>query len=770
MKRQNSCRLTIIVWTVLLVLMFIPSFAEASVDCTPSPVTVLNNNESGTDSLRDAIARICDGGTINFNLTYPATITLSSVFGPLLIDKNLTIDGPGAANLTISGGNQVGVFTINSGTVSIQGVTISNGNAGGIRNYGTLTVTNSTISGNTASSGAGIYNERTVTVTNSTISGNTASNDGGGIFNNYGTVTVTNSMISGNKAVNSSGGGINNSGTLIVTNSTISGNTANSGGGGIYNYGTVTVTNSTFTGNNAYYGGGIWNYGTLTVTNSTFTGNTIGSDGGGIYISSGTVTVTNSILSANSRGGIYNIAGTVTVTNSILSANTIKNCFGTITNGGHNIDSANTCGFTTTGSMYNTDPKLDPAGLTDNGGPTKTIALLPGSPAIDAGDATTCVGLPGGNKDQRGKARVGTCDIGSFESQGFTISKTGGDTQSTLINTAFGTSLQVAVASVATPAEPVNGGNVTFIAPSSGASATITGSPAAISGGTASVMATANGTAGGPYNVTASTAGATSVNFSLTNTKNNQDTLFLNAGSPLTYNTSETLSTSGGSGTGAITYEVTSGSCTITGASSDQLRADSGTGTCGVKATKAADSDYNQATATATVTLQYPTSVTIPSATGKGDITLATNTPGCGFSAYSPSDTNDPGYVHPYGLVQFTLNCSQPGAQADVTITFPGSIEGMPYRKYGPTTPGNPATAEWYTFSNVTVNSSTSITLHLTDGALGDDTGVDGVIVDDGGPALPSVPAITEWGMIIFIALAGLAAVNYLRRQKTAKS
>ncbi len=161
------------------------------------------------------------------------------------------------------------------------------------------------------------------------------------------------------------------------------------------------------------------------------------------------------------------------------------------------------------------------------------------------------------------------------------------------------------------------------------------------------------------------------------------------------------------------------------------------------------------------------THVEIPAATGNGNIILDTN-PGCAFfnvaTKTEPQVSNDLSYNYPYGLVEFTVNCSP----ADVTITFPGDISGTTYRKYGPTTPGNPATTAWYTFSNTTLNSSTSITLHLTDGGLGDDTGVDGLIVDQGGPGLPAgatpVPTMTEWGMILFMLFAGLAAVYRMRR------
>ncbi len=223
--------------------------------------------------------------------------------------------------------------------VTLNNLYISNKAGRGIYNdyWGTLTLTNSTITGNTIdySSGGGIYNQYagTLTITNSTISGNKAHTDdiytggnGGGI-SNTGTLTITNSTISGNTA--DGGGGIDNWGTLTLTNSTISGNTASGNtatfGGGIFSDGTLTITNSTISGNTATYGGGIYNQdGTLTVTNSTISGNTAGSAGGGIYNLYGTLTLTNSTISVNTAGsaggGIEN-AGTLTLTNNIITSN-----------------------------------------------------------------------------------------------------------------------------------------------------------------------------------------------------------------------------------------------------------------------------------------------------------------------------------------------------------------------------------------------------------------------------------------------------------------
>ena len=202
---------------------------------------------------------------------------------------------------------------------------------------------------------------------------------------------------------------------------------------------------------------------------------------------------------ANNTGNNANIAGTV---NASSSFNLIGvGGTGGLTNGvnGNQVGVANAL--------------LAPLG--NYGGTTNTIALLPGSPAINAGTNT---GAPA--TDQRGIARSqqSIVDIGAFESRGFTLALTSGSNQSAFVNTVFANPLVVTV-TANSAGEPVNGGKVTFTPPGSGASASIAGNPITISGSTASGTATANGTVGGPYTVTASTNGApSSVNFSLTNT------------------------------------------------------------------------------------------------------------------------------------------------------------------------------------------------------------------------------------------------------------
>jgi hypothetical protein len=336
----------------------------------------MNLNDSGFGSLRQAIIDTPSGGIVNFQSGLSGTITLTS--GELAISQNLTITGPGAGIITVSGNNASRVFeVVPAVTVAISGLTIANGRSlvgGGVFNSGMLTITDSTISGNTATTaafhlgGGGIYNDNgTVTVTGCTLSGNSALRLGGGILNDPGgSVSVTASTLSGNSAglgggiVNrfatltvtastlsdndgSVGGIYNEGGTVSVTASTLSGNFTlfNGDGGGILNDpgGTVSVTASTLSSNSGFFGGGIYNQvgGTVSVTACTLSGNSA-LDGGGI-LNAGMLTVDSSTLSGNSAtstiggqgGGISNF-GTLTVTASTLSGNRADDVGGGIDN------------------------------------------------------------------------------------------------------------------------------------------------------------------------------------------------------------------------------------------------------------------------------------------------------------------------------------------------------------------------------------------------------------------------------------------------------
>jgi hypothetical protein len=247
-------------------------------------VTTLTDGVAG--SLRDAVSQAnthAGADTIVFGPGLTGTIALND--GELNITDDLTIRGPGAANLTVSGNHLSRVLKVEAGeTVKISGLTIAGGdagggNGGGIDNAGTLTVSNSVFSGNTAANGGGLANESggTATVRDCSFTDNSADSRGGGIFNG-GAATVNGSTFSGNSA--RGGGGLDNSGTATVRDSSFSDNSAVVDGGGLFNepFATATVRDCSFSGNSALFGGGLENdfFGEMTLTGSTLTDNSAG--------------------------------------------------------------------------------------------------------------------------------------------------------------------------------------------------------------------------------------------------------------------------------------------------------------------------------------------------------------------------------------------------------------------------------------------------------------------------------------------------------------
>jgi hypothetical protein len=415
---------------------------------------VSNLLDSGLGSLRQAILDTPAGGTVDFQPGLAGSITLTS--GELAITKDLTIAGPGSTVLKVSGNNASRVFDITGTfaapvTVAISGLTIGDGinsQGGGIYIFlGTVTATADFFSGNSGAVGGAIYNNGTLTLTNSTFSSNSATGGTsdfvvGGCIANFGTLAMTGCVLQ-NNSTTGAGGVFYNSGPATVTYSTLRGNSATGGGGGaIINSsgGTLTLSNSTLSGNSVTsatglgnpVGGGIYNLkATLTVTNCTFNGNTASTGipglGGAILNSFGTVTITSSTLSGNaagSGGGLYANPGAVTtLRNTIVAGNTAPNfpdLFATVTSQGHNLigNGSGGTGFTATDLVGTAASPIDPllGPLQDNGGPTQTMALLPGSPAIDAGDNTDAPPF-----DQRGpgfpRIAGGFIDIGAFEVQ-----------------------------------------------------------------------------------------------------------------------------------------------------------------------------------------------------------------------------------------------------------------------------------------------------------------------------------------------------------------
>ena len=425
--------------------------------------TVLNTNDSGSGSLRAVIAAAEAGDTIQFAPGVTGTISLTT--GAIPINTPLSIVGPSGSPLTIDANHASQIFVIgDSANVSISSLTFAHGAAstavggdgGAIEtSSGTsLTVMNSTFTGNTAGgaggagdqsgfgNGGAIDNRGTsLTVTNSTFTANTAGGAGG----------------SGDESGGGGGGAIDNGGTaLTVTNSTFTANTAGGAGGGgdqsgvggggaIDNGGTaLTVTNSTFTANTAGgsggggglsgigTGGAIDNGGTaLTVTNSTFTANTAGGsggsagqsgigEGGAIFSASGSLV--SDTIDANSVGaaagsfgsGVGDASG-LTARSTIVSGNTgAANCDAPVASSDHSLEGpagSTSCGF----DLTSADPLLGP--LANNGGYTETQALASGSPAVDVVPSASCPT----STDQRGFPRPdlaeGLCDVGAYEFQ-----------------------------------------------------------------------------------------------------------------------------------------------------------------------------------------------------------------------------------------------------------------------------------------------------------------------------------------------------------------
>ena len=346
-----------------------------------------------------------------------------------------------------------------AGDLTLDNLTVRHGknafmdSGGGILNDGgILAVNNSTISGNAAGYDAGgIFNDGgTLTVTNSTITGNWAYSRAGGIYNVDGTATINGSTFSDNEGPY--GAGLTSwSGLVTITDSVFSGNSATGGGGILFFYDTMTIANSTFTGNvGASYGGGIANSnGTLTVVNSTLSGNS-SANGGGIDTGhdAAMTTVINSTLSGNTAdngGGIYSYSGNmVTLTRSLIAGNSATNSGGElrIEGGTVNAGAANVfghSGLTSAQAFANFSPGVsdviatsdagnyDLAAILDttlanNGGPTQTHALIPGSPAQDIAPGADCAGAPVNGLDQRGEPRPqgAGCDAGSFEAPPYT--------------------------------------------------------------------------------------------------------------------------------------------------------------------------------------------------------------------------------------------------------------------------------------------------------------------------------------------------------------
>ena len=359
-----------------------PSMAvmESSAPVVNSLADPGNGTCDGTEcTLREAIAYASSGATITFDVT--GTITLAG--GQLLIQKDLTINGPGATSLTVDGNSASRVITVAPGyTVAISGLTITGGYT-------------------TAVGGAGMWNQGNLTITDCAITGNDA---------NY------------NRA-----GGIYNSGTLLVMSSSISGNFGHDIAGGIYSKTSTSATfiNTTISDNRRSDGvnratgidvdGGI-----LRIYQSTVTGHTRGVD---IY--SGSLDIKGSIVWGNS------------------SKDVIASAIGTVSSLGYNlVGTTSNATFDATGDQTAvTVAGLDILALNDPG-TTETHALLEDSPALDAIPPASCTDHTGAtlSTDQRGVTRPqgSACDIGAYEMESVTLQDPAAPVVNTLADHADG--------------------------------------------------------------------------------------------------------------------------------------------------------------------------------------------------------------------------------------------------------------------------------------------------------------------------------------------
>ncbi|MFP4410754.1 CHAT domain-containing protein, partial [Coleofasciculus sp.] len=508
------------------------------------------NNSTVSENSREGIHSIHSTVTLN-NSTVRGNSGRGIISSDAMLLENSTVsdnlgggirstDAVTLTNSTVNNNSGDGIDA--HGAVTLTDSTVHDNSSDGIYSrVDVVTLNNSSVSNNLA---FGIYASGAVTLNNSTVSENSRE----GIHSIHSTVTLNNSTVRGN-----SGRGIISSDAMLLENSTVSDNL----GGGIRSADTVTLTNSTVNGNSASgsgdglfsgFGGGLFSSSGVTIINSTISGNIATGDGGGINTrGGGTIinsTITNNTAESNGNGigdggGIYNSTllggNTLTIRNSIVAGNfdlggrihpdvsgraTINgdanNLIGDPTGANGTIGTGSDLTFASLG-ITTINQILAP--LADNGGSTQTHALVPGSPALDAGNNAN---IPAGiTTDQRGGIRIinDLVDIGAFESQGFTLNVTGSP-QSTLVNTAFADSLTVQVLENFAN-QPIPGVPIRFNAPSSGASGSLGNGTTVLTNpqGIAENPVTAN-TIAGNYQVIATANGLQLTPFDLTNTDN----------------------------------------------------------------------------------------------------------------------------------------------------------------------------------------------------------------------------------------------------------
>ncbi len=456
-----SLNLQRLFWRCVLLSVFVSWVGSQAQAAT---FTVSNTNDSGAGSLRAAMtSAMATPAADEIVFTANGTITLASPLPDLLsAGGNLTITGNGPANTIIDGAGAYRPFYSgwqNNLAFTLRRLTVRNGRAdqlqGGVIYF---------FGGSNAS----------LTIAEVEFIGNTATWDGGAIFT---------------------------SAPLNISNSLFQDNVSGTFGAAFYEDGSaVTVTNSTFTGNQStqtlisFVGSPQAHLVNVTITGNSY-GKGIESYGGA------SVRLVNTLIAGNSGSGddLLAFGG-----GSFNLADSHNNVIGYVGNSGFTAANDNQIGVT--------EPLIGALGA--YGGSTRTMPILPYSPALNTG--TNIGGIPA--TDQRGLARVGAVDVGAFESRGFAISAHSGNGQSAPVSTAFAQPL-VARVTANSVVEPVQGGRVIFTAPPSGASVGLGSTSATIdSNGDAQTTATANTTAGGPYVVAADSPTTGNTQFLLINT------------------------------------------------------------------------------------------------------------------------------------------------------------------------------------------------------------------------------------------------------------
>ncbi|NBC03906.1 MAG: CSLREA domain-containing protein, partial [Bacteroidetes bacterium] len=470
---------------VLFLILIVPVVSAQTFVVTETDDPTPDGCSSGTDcSLREAIIAANDvgSGTATIQLAGGQTYTLSienpspendfdspdETAGSLKIlntDAKVRLEATGTGMATIDADGIDRVFIIYNGTdveideIEITGGDPENGQGGGIFVFNNidLEITNSSITGNTAINssgfgyGGGMWAEGiAMSITGSTISNNTAGFMGGGLriiqYDEEVTVdsdvTIENSTISNNDGDDWSGGIHTENSDLTIIESRISQNQGSIGGGIRISSGNVTINRSTIDGNIGSLGGGLdIDGGEVLIINSTISGNEAENfnGAGGIYagnFSNAVIDIVNTTITNNKSGTIGGVIrgmtgasaqAVINFTNSIVAnQDSGDDCSGTITSNGNNLSSDDTCSFTETGDLENSDPLLGP--LQDNGGPVFTHAISgPLSPAVNNGSNALYTSEGGGDLendlDASGNDRVydfagsGIIDIGSFELQ-----------------------------------------------------------------------------------------------------------------------------------------------------------------------------------------------------------------------------------------------------------------------------------------------------------------------------------------------------------------